>query len=552
MENIKSYTPKVREAAVFKEIAQNIVNPLEIIREGLSNSFDADSKHIIITVKRDENGNFIVEIDDDGNGMALEDLHSFFNLGDSNKHVIGIGEKGLGTKTYYKSDKITVLTKSKSEIAFKAVMDRPWDKLIQGEVPNYTIEELISNNNLVGTKVIIENYKVDNPERYFNLETIKDYILWFTAGGSFKNLFANYTELYKSIKNMQIAPRITIDDKIAGNINEVVGVHQFSPPQELPIEDPDEVVYKRSVNYCRHFGPFHKETNINNEYVSLEIYGTISGINCRKAICKPRQGETYKSRFGIYLCKDFIPFTRRNDLLGDEHYYHYHILVNSQSFELTADRNNLSNENDAKVKWVLNEAKSIIHNSIKPLCENGYFALREKEEEDYNIECRMNVLNKSLESSQKLDDLMVSYIPIVKKPFCEIQVALLFISLLSNEYTKRWIDSIKKVITYNSKSTTDMICIDHKDEQALTEVEFRLSNLIKHQHPLGTIDYVICWEIDIELNSPKQFSGGNAVLIYENGKYFLRYGDNDIIEVIELKGIINSIISEKSYEKENL
>jgi len=276
---MKIYTPIIKEAAIFKEIAQNIINPLEILREGISNSVDCDSRSIYITVKRDIGGSFFIEIIDEGNGMNIDTLHKFFNLGDSNKNSLGIGEKGLGTKTYYKSNKITVYTQMKNGIAYKAVMDKPWAKLIKNNIPQYTIDEIQSEEERVGTIITIENYCVDNPERYFNYETMRDYISWFTAGGSFKNLFANYSSLYKVMKNMQVAPRIFITDEISGIKGDICGVHQFAQPQEVPKEDKNEPIYKRSVNYCRHFGPFHRETNINGEYVAVQIYGTISGIN---------------------------------------------------------------------------------------------------------------------------------------------------------------------------------------------------------------------------------------------------------------------------------
>lgn len=95
---------------------------------------------------------------------------------------------------------------------------------------------------------------------------------------------------------MQVAPRIFIEDKILDMKEEIASVHQFYPPQENPKEYHSEQIYKKSVNYCRHFGPYHKATNINEEYVSLEIYGTISGVNCRKRVAKLRQGESLKSR----------------------------------------------------------------------------------------------------------------------------------------------------------------------------------------------------------------------------------------------------------------
>lgn len=536
------YIPKVKEVSIFKEIAQNIVNPLEIIREGISNCYDAEAKNIYISVKRRiENGIFYLEIKDDGKGMDLETVHKFFNLGDSAKDL-GIGEKGLGTKTYYKSNKITVYTQMKNGVAYKVIMDQPWNKLIKGDMPSYNVEQLKDIEEKIGTTIVIENYYIDNPEKYFNYETIKDYIQWFTAGGSFKNFFVNYSSLYKIIKNIQVTPRIFIYDEINNVKEEICGVHQFPEPKELPEEDSHELIYKRSVNYCRHFGPFHKETNINGEYVSVQIYGTVSGINCRKAICKLRHGETYKSRFGVYLAKDFIPFSKHLELLSDANYQHYHILINSQNFDLTADRNNLSNINEAKVKWVIEQAKNIIDNNIRPLAETGYFALRKKEEYEYEQKCKIESIQKIKQALCKLDNLLLNNIPIVKKPYCESQVALLFIALMSNEKTKNKLSDFKKVVTFLSKCATDMICIDKNDNDVLVEIEYKLSNLFKHNHPLGTFEYVICWEVDLNLHSTRQISGTNVIFSNENKNYKLILPDNKTIKVIELKSIVDSII----------
>lgn len=48
------------------------------------------------------------------------------------------------------------------------------------------------------------------------------------------------------------------------------------------------------------------------------MYGTVSGINCRKSICKLRQAERLKGRFGIYLAKDFIPFSKKSTLINEK------------------------------------------------------------------------------------------------------------------------------------------------------------------------------------------------------------------------------------------
>ena len=121
-------------------------------------------------------------------------------------------------------------------------------------------------------------------------------------------------------------------------------------------------------------------------------------------------------------------------------------------------------------------------------------------------------------------------------------VALLFVSILFNELTRSYITEIRKIIAYLSKSATDMVCIDSNNSEVLVEIEYRLSSLFKHNHPVGTFQYVLCWDADIELNRARQLSGVNVVLVYENSKFSLKYDENKSIQVINLKEIVNSII----------
>ncbi len=300
------------------------------------------------------------------------------------------------------------------------------------------------------------------------------------------------------------------------------------------------------MNYCRHFGPYHKATNINGEYVSFQMYGTISGINCRRKVSKLRQGESLKSRFGIYLAKDFIPFTKKVNLITNPNFHHYHLLVNSQVFELTADRNNISNQDDIRVKWVLKEVKKIINNDIIPIANEGYFKLRRQEETEYYLKEKHKEIVKRLEFYNTIDELIINEIPITKKPNNESQVAILFAAMLTNNKTKSLIRYINKIGHYSHQSTTDMICIDYKNDKVLVEVEYKLSSLFKHEHPFETFDYVVCWSVDLEINEKKSLGDNNILrLIRETDEWILKYGTQKIIPVIELKEIVKSFSSVK-------
>ncbi len=181
---------KVNQVSLYREIAKNLINPLEVMREAISNSHDASAKEIMIKIDRNPQSNkLVVEIADDGNGMDEEGFGRFFNLGDSLKLKNLIGQKGLGTKTYFRSARLSVESQT-SDKRYKAILNAPWDTLNKNILPEYDLTEIDYVPGKNGTSIIIEDYKTNNPERYYNFDTLKDYILWFTAAGSFKTKFA--------------------------------------------------------------------------------------------------------------------------------------------------------------------------------------------------------------------------------------------------------------------------------------------------------------------------------------------------------------------------
>ena len=532
----KIFLPEVKDSSVFKEIALNTVNQLEILREAISNSDDANADRIYITIERDLDGEFMISIQDNGYGMTIDEIHKFFNLGFSHKETNKIGEKGLGTKIFYKSNCIYIETNNYLGNSYSAKMDNSWEILQQGNIPEYEIKEHTKSFDK-GTKIVIKGYKIDNPEQFFNIESIKDYIQWFTIGGSFRNIFANNIKIRSLVNNIDAIPQIIIDDKINKKSEIVVGMHQFEAPNENPIINLEEAKYKRSVDYSRPFGPFNRETNIKGEYISVQVYGTVSGINARKQVCYLKENETHKSRFGLYLCKDFIPCTKMNSLINSDEYEHYHIMANSQNFKLTSDRNNISNMDDLKVKWILEQIKDIVNNQIKPIADREYFSMIKREEEEYETKRKCERTIKNIDKIYRMEDLDVNNLPILKIPRNEIETALLFVSILSNHYTQEYIkEYIDKIASYSAKLPTDMVCVDSKGELCLVEVEFKLSNFMKHKHPIETVDYIVCWKIDIEENRSYNINTENCIFINNNGNKYLAFNNKKII-IIELKHI---------------
>lgn len=184
-------TPKVDETQEFIEIANDFSNPLDLVREAISNSYDAGSSEIKISfevVKQYGESILKIILKDNGSGMTSEQLQNFFDLGNSTRREDEntIGEKGHGTKVYFNSKKIEVKT-SCSNNGFLAVMEEPFRKLFDRKIPTVEVKPLKDIEN--GTEITIYGYN-NNRRDKFTHAILKDYINWFTKHGSIENQFS--------------------------------------------------------------------------------------------------------------------------------------------------------------------------------------------------------------------------------------------------------------------------------------------------------------------------------------------------------------------------
>jgi len=179
--------PRVNEAREFLEIAKDFKDPKEIIREALSNSWDAGAskvnlKFYLAPIVGTQRKKIMVEINDDGEGMSSEERQSvgsseiegFFNLGDSYKPHGSIGSKGHGTKIYYKSLGIKVDTWKNDKLIHAETEVPPWETLQKGIVPTYRYEE--SNNSTgKGTVITVDGFQGKQSE-FSSLDNLTQYL----------------------------------------------------------------------------------------------------------------------------------------------------------------------------------------------------------------------------------------------------------------------------------------------------------------------------------------------------------------------------------------
>lgn len=107
--------PQIEFRHVLSELSVNRNDPCEVLRELVSNSYDAGAKHIVYVPIKDQNGLGFL---DDGSGLdpvnevkGITPWAAFFSIGKSTKHKgDGIGYKCQGSKLCFACSRILVAT----------------------------------------------------------------------------------------------------------------------------------------------------------------------------------------------------------------------------------------------------------------------------------------------------------------------------------------------------------------------------------------------------------------------------------------------------------
>lgn len=261
--------PRVNEAREFLEIAKDFKDPKEIIREALSNSWDARATKVSLKfdlqrIPNSRGKKLMVEIYDDGDGMSAEprqeietsEIEDFFNLGDSNKSHGCIGTKGHGTKIYYKSNGIVVETWKKGKYVKAETEVNPWESLCKGIVPTYRMDDEKEIEGK-GTRILIDGF-LGKQKDFDSADQLIQYILWYSVIGSFGQYFGN-----PKIMDVELKP---------SNYPTFLSI-----PFGFKFPDENIDLSKTSYNFCKLFGPkkFDCGHTESGKKVEVEIIGAV-------------------------------------------------------------------------------------------------------------------------------------------------------------------------------------------------------------------------------------------------------------------------------------
>lgn len=304
--------PKVDSAQEFIEIALDFSNPLDLVREAISNSFDAKANNIVLGFSViHEYGEKVlkIEIEDNGTGMDEEGLSSFFDLGNSLRRgdENSIGEKGHGTKVYFNSRKIEVVT-IKDGKKYHAIMVEPSRELFERRIPKVVVKIEDAEGELSGTSISIWGYN-NNRRDKFTHEQLKDYILWFTKFGSIEKEFG-----IKKYSNVKLKLK-GVDRK---EYEELKYGHIFPEESRKVVELFDQYLVEAPKWYCKKFVKIGSLKNMPEiEYQAIfvvegtKVKYSYNPMVRRSGYNAPVGAYTIQERYGLWLCKDFMPIQRK-------------------------------------------------------------------------------------------------------------------------------------------------------------------------------------------------------------------------------------------------
>ncbi|HCS72496.1 MAG TPA: hypothetical protein DIW17_01290 [Clostridiales bacterium] len=213
----------------------------------------------------------------------------------------------------------------------------------------------------------------------------------------------------------------------------------------------------------------------------------------------PAGAYTVQERYGIWLCKDYIPIQRKNEWItykGSE-YTKFHAFINCQDLRLTANRGSVDNTPSEIMKDIQEEVRSIFGEIVEGddwrqlmWLEEEADAYKTAEKERNDFSWRIKKINKGNIGTYKNRTLI--------QPERESGVFALVLQLLTIE------PSIFpfQILDYDTHSGIDVVVKgDHTtpiQQSKLYYVEFKHFLTSRFNHSFENLYSIVCWDTDIK------------------------------------------------------
>lgn len=505
--------PTVNAEAEFFEILNDFGDPLELLREALSNAIDADATEFSIKFSVPEvagASRLAIDIHDNGRGMTHEVLaNDFWGLGysQSRSRSTAIGEKGHGTKIYLRSQHVEVRTQT-DDGAFEAVCESPLDALSRHALHAPQIRTIPRFQEHTGTDIRIIGYN-DNERSRFRQDIIRDYMLWFTKLGSIERLFGRdeLASFSVSLQALDVASP------------EVLSFGHVFPDENSDITDLFDKFGPRAADYYVKRFIFPADRLPNHPEIMFDTIISVEGDEAKRVrnpmIRERRRADTGKyrvaDRYGLWLCKDYIPIERVNEWItgfgsGSNAFVLLHAFVNCQKLKLTANRKSIANT-DARV---LEDLRTAVQRRIEEVDSylqlRGLYTLR-----TWQDEARTNEQEKA-EFDRRVKNLKSRRVAVFNgqrllEPQNESELFGLFITLCSLKADLFPFEPLD----YNTTRGIDIIA-RNRSTSPITDgerwyVELKHTLQTRFNHSFSHLRYIVCWDLDRSISDGTEFTG---------------------------------------------
>lgn len=497
----ESITPKVNESAEFLEIASDFGDPMELFREALHNAYDWGATEFTILINVEEifgQDKLVIELIDNGSGMDKDTIiNNFWNLGDSKSkdNHKSIGEKGHGTKIYLRSDKVIVHT-SNGEKSYESECEGAFAQLNAGKVHCPVVRES-EEEYAQGTSIRIEGYN-NNQRAKLKQDIIKDYLYWFTVLGTVESEFDD-----RELRDFKVFLKaLDVDEP-----EELKLGHRFAEENKDINALFDEYGEAAADYYVKKF-VYSNQSLESMPEVKYDVVIYYEGDEAKKKynnmIRSKKNSVTgaYKvsDRYGIWLCKDFVPIQRVNEWItsfgtGSNSFGLLHGFVNCQKLKLTANRGTIANTNQQIIDELKKAVQTIINQIDIDLYENDVLTLKQWKEEAKTLAFEEAAFKKRKELVTKKQYFELNN-RLFLTPRNEAELYGLFISL----YTLHPEHFDFEPLDYDESAGIDLLA-RNKTTNKIADCEFWYVEL-KYQlgatefnHSFSNIRYIVCWEL---------------------------------------------------------
>lgn len=498
-------TPSVDQTREFLEIANDFANPLDIVREGISNAYDAKAKDI--TIRFDviqKYGESVLQIilEDDGEGMNMAGLQSFFDLGNSRRRdqrlqdPALIGEKGHGTKIFFNSEQVDVLT-TDGEFVFHATMERPFADLYEGKIPEVRVEKKLKADEFKGTRIKILGYNHSRRDMFSHAE-LKDHIRWFTKHGSIERQFRGATEK---------EPILRLKGLNGPEEGETIPFGHPFPGASAPVS---KLFDEHLVDAPHYFAKkwIRQGSLADFPDIKYDMVFAVEGDSVKRD-SNPmlrRRGRTplpggyqVQERYGLWLTKDYIPIQRKNEWVtsrGSE-FTKFHAFINCQALRLTANRGSIDNT-PHEIIDALEKAARALYSDIVETDAWSEIEWLEGQASAYNTEQKERSEYERRVKDAKAQRTLTFKNTKLVEPRYENGVYSLFVALQTLESGLFPFE----VVDYDTHSGIDVIAKtrDNVDvsQSMLRYVEFKHTLSSTFNHSFKYLHSIVCWKAKIQ------------------------------------------------------